>query len=320
MMRQAMIALVLVFAAGSAHADKLYANRVKTLYYVDTDAATATAIGEMGFIFKSLACANATEVFGMRYNGTVYAIDVETAEITPTGVVLPETADITYHPLDGKYYMISRHKGYHCPDANNNNYRPVISTIDLETGESEFVVELDLSSFVELCTTVETEFFGFDDAGNGYLSVLGYYEYSQGWTWMTFDLETGQAEYQGTGGHSGERILDVAPRPEGGLWGAFEHKIPDLTFGGFDPVGFDIRNGRIDALDLDGDDGFFYNLAAVPVTCAADLNGDGVLNVLDFVAFQLLFVDQAPGADCNGDGEFTTLDFVCFQLLFQDGC
>ena len=54
--------------------------------------------------------------------------------------------------------------------------------------------------------------------------------------------------------------------------------------------------------------------------CAADCNGDGALNILDFVCFQGLFTAGDPGADCNGDGALNILDFVCFQGLFQAGC
>jgi probable HAF family extracellular repeat protein len=54
--------------------------------------------------------------------------------------------------------------------------------------------------------------------------------------------------------------------------------------------------------------------------CAADVNGDGALNILDFVAFQVLFVDGDPVADCNGDNVFNILDFVCYQGVFLKGC
>jgi hypothetical protein len=54
--------------------------------------------------------------------------------------------------------------------------------------------------------------------------------------------------------------------------------------------------------------------------CGADFNGDGNLNVLDFVAFQLAWVDQDPAADCDNSGTFNVLDFVCFQQLFVAGC
>jgi len=54
--------------------------------------------------------------------------------------------------------------------------------------------------------------------------------------------------------------------------------------------------------------------------CPADFNGDGALNILDFVDFQDAFTAQDPSADCNGDGALNILDFVCFQGLFQAGC
>ena len=54
--------------------------------------------------------------------------------------------------------------------------------------------------------------------------------------------------------------------------------------------------------------------------CYPDFNGDGALNILDFVAFQNAFVGGDAGADCNGDGALNILDFVCFQNAFQAGC
>ena len=54
--------------------------------------------------------------------------------------------------------------------------------------------------------------------------------------------------------------------------------------------------------------------------CYADFNGDGALNILDFVAFQNAFVAQDPTADCDGNGSLNILDFVCFQNAFGAGC
>ena len=54
--------------------------------------------------------------------------------------------------------------------------------------------------------------------------------------------------------------------------------------------------------------------------CAADFNGDGSLDILDFVAFQDAFTLGDAGADCDGSGTLDILDFVCFQNLFQAGC
>jgi hypothetical protein len=54
--------------------------------------------------------------------------------------------------------------------------------------------------------------------------------------------------------------------------------------------------------------------------CEADCNGDGTLNILDFVCFQGLFTSGNLEADCTGDGALNILDFVCFQSAFQAGC
>ena len=54
--------------------------------------------------------------------------------------------------------------------------------------------------------------------------------------------------------------------------------------------------------------------------CLADFNGDGALNILDFVDFQLAFQAGEDAADVNGDGVLNILDFVTFQQIFVEGC
>lgn len=61
-------------------------------------------------------------------------------------------------------------------------------------------------------------------------------------------------------------------------------------------------------------------ILSVGESCAADVDGDGALTILDFVAFQGLFLAGDPGADCDDNGVLNVLDFVCFQLLFEAGC
>ncbi len=56
------------------------------------------------------------------------------------------------------------------------------------------------------------------------------------------------------------------------------------------------------------------------IVCAADMNGDCVLDVFDFLAFQNLFVARDPLADCDGDGGHDLFDFLCFQNRFAEGC
>ena len=55
-------------------------------------------------------------------------------------------------------------------------------------------------------------------------------------------------------------------------------------------------------------------------TCPGDFNGDGSLDVLDFVAFQGAWQAGDPSADCDDSGTFDIIDFVCFQGLFVAGC
>ena len=54
--------------------------------------------------------------------------------------------------------------------------------------------------------------------------------------------------------------------------------------------------------------------------CRPDLDGDGVLTIFDFLAFQNAFDDMDPIADFDGDGAFTIFDFLAFQNAFDVGC
>jgi hypothetical protein len=60
-------------------------------------------------------------------------------------------------------------------------------------------------------------------------------------------------------------------------------------------------------------------LVVVPL-CPADCNGDGALNIFDFLCFQGKVTTGDPGADCNGDGSINIFDFLCFQGLVTKGC
>ncbi len=54
--------------------------------------------------------------------------------------------------------------------------------------------------------------------------------------------------------------------------------------------------------------------------CYADFDGDGVLTIFDFLAFQNAFQDADPIADCDGSGALDIFDFLCFQNGFDAGC
>ena len=54
--------------------------------------------------------------------------------------------------------------------------------------------------------------------------------------------------------------------------------------------------------------------------CAADLTGDGVLDIFDVFAFLDLFNTGDPGADFTGDGSLDIFDVFAFLDLFNAGC
>jgi parallel beta-helix repeat protein len=136
------------------------------------------------------------------------------------------------------------------------------------------------------------------------------------------------------GWEDGESVLDVDPMfvdPDGGDYRILADAITDAGDNCAVPLGVDA--------DLDGHGRFvdypgaansglpgceggdrIVDLGAYERQCAADCDGDGALNILDFVCFQGLFQAGDPAADCDGDGELNILDFVCFQGAFQAGC
>jgi hypothetical protein len=54
--------------------------------------------------------------------------------------------------------------------------------------------------------------------------------------------------------------------------------------------------------------------------CEPDINGDGILDLFDFLAFQNLFVAQDPKADFDHNGVFDLFDFLAYQNSFLAGC
>jgi len=54
--------------------------------------------------------------------------------------------------------------------------------------------------------------------------------------------------------------------------------------------------------------------------CYADFDGDGLLTIFDFLAFQNAFDVGGLAADCDGDESLTIFDFLCFQNAFDAGC
>ncbi|MEQ9096593.1 MAG: GC-type dockerin domain-anchored protein [Phycisphaerales bacterium] len=66
----------------------------------------------------------------------------------------------------------------------------------------------------------------------------------------------------------------------------------------------------------------YFDLASLALTdeCRPDVDGDGVLTIFDFLAYQNLFAAGDLGADFDGDCELTLFDFLAFQNAFDAGC
>ncbi|MEQ8317845.1 MAG: GC-type dockerin domain-anchored protein [Phycisphaerales bacterium] len=81
-------------------------------------------------------------------------------------------------------------------------------------------------------------------------------------------------------------------------------------------------NGRVFALNavawVAPDEGFAFD--PPPFVCQADLDGNCLLELFDFLAFQNLFDAGDPAADFDGDGSLTIFDFLAFQNAFDMGC
>jgi photosystem II stability/assembly factor-like uncharacterized protein len=58
----------------------------------------------------------------------------------------------------------------------------------------------------------------------------------------------------------------------------------------------------------------------VRISCSADCDGTGELDLFDFLCFQNLFSAGDPRADLDADGQFTFFDYLVFQTLFAGGC
>lgn len=54
--------------------------------------------------------------------------------------------------------------------------------------------------------------------------------------------------------------------------------------------------------------------------CRADLNGDGLVDFTDYLAFLNLYEAQDPRADFNGDGLVDFADYLAFLNLYDAGC
>lgn len=77
---------------------------------------------------------------------------------------------------------------------------------------------------------------------------------------------------------------------------------------------------RITSVGADAADAWFVDDVRISDTCRIDLNGDGDINIFDFLAFQTFFAVGNPRADFNNDTVLDIFDFLEFQNQFSSGC
>jgi hypothetical protein len=61
-------------------------------------------------------------------------------------------------------------------------------------------------------------------------------------------------------------------------------------------------------------------IQVVEVTCTADCDVSGTLDIDDFICFMTNYSLGDPAADCDASGSLTIDDFICFQTSFVLGC
>jgi hypothetical protein len=135
---------------------------------------------------------------------------------------------------------------------------------------------------------------------------------NRGAVWILFLDTDGKVKHEQkisdtTGGFGG----DLA---DGDVLGRGVHCLGDLQGDGFSELavgatGDDDGAGAVWILSLD-----------TCGSCLADCNGDGNVNIFDFLCFQGLVTSGDPKADCNNDGVINIFDFLCFQGLVSQGC
>lgn len=211
-----------------------------------------------------------------------------------------ETLDQTTFGLPGYFLQI---------DATQDSI--IDDTVFWAAGESGFfhTTGTDLGGHMDL-TASSSAFFFFEldvDAPDAPFRLTASLDRSAGWNLdlIVVNDDTGQVVFET---HDGGNVDEEIQLEQGTFyvieiasWGSFFLDDPNSV----DDTFIECSSYEVH-LELDA--------------CIADVNGDGNLDILDFVAFQALFIAQDPAADCDDNGILNVLDFVCFQQVFVEGC
>jgi hypothetical protein len=178
--------------------------------------------------------------------------------------------------------------------ATDNN----LFIFDPATGAGKLVAPITGATLDQLTTLA------IDDKGNAYITDIGDVGL------FTLNLATGEATHLGN--------LD----PGQTNW------FDDLDFDSAGTLWGGRLQGGLYTVDIAGLSttfkygGTFRGLAfsGATETCYADFNGDGLLDLFDFLAFVNAFNVTDPKADCDANGGLDLFDFLCFVNAFNAGC
>ena len=288
-------AVIGVAGAGAAAQETMYAIDNPVLPFLltldkETGAIdTIKAISGHEALFGGLAIDAAADLYSIdgyndQFSDRLFRIDRETGD----GEVVGETGFnwnfrcVTVHPQTDVLY------------GTRDNQ---LFTLDRSTGAATLVASITgptLDQMTAMTIASDGTAYGTDIGDTGL---------------FTIDLATGAATHVGNIGTSGNWFEDLAFDEDGVLWGA-------RVQGGM----YTIDTGTaVQTLRFQGQypGVVFYSEGG---GCDADCNGDGELNILDFVCFQSEWQAQTPAGDCDGNGLYNVLDFVCYQGVFQAGC
>lgn len=150
--------------------------------------------------------------------------------------------------------------------------------------------------------------------------------------WEFATLPTPSGEWLIAGGtwhHAGNASANSIAGWNGSKWLALAEGITPVSGQGSGVIGVGYFQGNHGPELFGG--GIFASSGLIPakglarwapcgVSCFADADGDGQLDVDDFIHFQTQYATANPGADCTQDGTLSIDDFLCFQTAFSLGC
>jgi aminopeptidase N len=93
---------------------------------------------------------------------------------------------------------------------------------------------------------------------------------------------------------------------------ALDGEVPGTTLGGA-PTALPSGDGQPGGPAV-------YTFTIQGSSCPVDFNGDGVVNVADFLAYLAAYAAADPRADMNADGQVNVADFLVYLAAYAAGC